>query len=100
MGAGASTGSGTDGSSSVEIDERMAFATMEREYLKRGKHIDAEGIAELKAIWLRLLAGETVEDDSTLVERIGPEQFKEFKQGVIDAVLRMQAKRQYEPRCP
>ena len=84
MGAGASA--------SAVIDERAAFKTMEREYLRRGGSCmsdPAAGIAELKAIWLQLLAGETVDDDRTLVEIVGPEQFKVEKQNVIDTVLRM-----------
>ena len=92
MGAGASASVGA----SAVIDERAAFKTMEREYLKRGGSCmsdPAAGIAELKAIWLQLLAGETVDDDRTLVEIVGPEQFKVEKQNVIDTVLRMQARR-------
>ncbi|MDB3902349.1 hypothetical protein N9362_00165 [bacterium] len=90
MGAGASAGA-----AAAEFDELAAFRLLVMEYEKRGKLLtdQEEGFAAMKEMWLKLARGEELIDESTLVEKLGHVAFKEHRQGVIDAVFRLQASR-------
>ena len=91
-------GAGASAAVDEPFDELAAFKVLVKEYEKRGKLLtdQEEGFKALKELWLKLSRGEEVEDTTTLVEKLGHVAFKEHRQGVIDAVFRLQATRKKE----